>query len=152
MNADVTMASCWNKLASPFMCLVRLKTPKIARAIATIHGQNIHVQLKYIQKNGLNTKLTVHLDAAMVTENTKHHLQTSTGVKCRRVDFSDSKSKSLSLSKRGFGASVSAGVLVLEYEHLSERRGRSILELEVDIDEGFDPTLNGLSRLEITGR
>lgn len=120
--------------------------------MATIHGQNNHVQLKYIQKNGLRNKFTVHLDTAIATVNTKQHLQMSTGVNCKREDFRDSKEKSPSLFNNGFGAPESDGAVELEYEHLSERRGRIILEFEVDNDEKTDSQRNRLSKLETTER
>lgn len=82
--------------------------------MANIHGQNSHVQLKYIQKKGLKNKFKVHFDAAIATERTRHHLQMSMGVCCERVDFKESKEKSLRVFSSGLRESESEGVVELE--------------------------------------
>lgn len=92
--------------------------------IAAAHGQNSHVQLKYIQKNGLRSRFAAHFNAATAAESARHHLQMSRGVNWARDDFRVSKEKALSR----FSQSKSACGGEVEYEHFSQRRGRVSFE------------------------
>lgn len=68
----------------------------------------------------------------------------STGVNWRRDDFRDSKEKAPSVFGNWLGQPESAGGAEVEYEHLSERGVRVILEFEVESDEEMELQLDRL--------
>ncbi|KAK8641449.1 hypothetical protein V6N13_010854 [Hibiscus sabdariffa] len=102
-------------LASPIECFRKAYKPYKARATATNHGQNNQLQLKYIQKKGLKTILTVHLVAAIPRETIAAHLTIFIGVNSERVDLTESKERFLKGSSKGFRESELG---MLENEHL----------------------------------
>ncbi|KAJ1376813.1 flagellar motor switch protein FliM [Sesbania bispinosa] len=85
--------------------------------MATNHGQNNQVQLKYIQKKGLKSIFTVHFVAAIMMDNIPDHFTTSIGVNCSRVAFIDSNDRFLKYFRTGLLESV---LVSPEIEHLRE--------------------------------
>lgn len=83
--------------------------------MATNHGQNNQLQLKYIQKKGLKANFTVHLVAAIPRETIVAHLTIFIGVNSERLDLTESKERFLKGLSKGFGESELG---MSENEHL----------------------------------
>eukprot|EP00262_Sarcandra_glabra_P015024 TRINITY_DN4551_c0_g1_i2.p4 TRINITY_DN4551_c0_g1~~TRINITY_DN4551_c0_g1_i2.p4 ORF type:complete len:122 (-),score=36.16 TRINITY_DN4551_c0_g1_i2:301-666(-) len=117
--------------------------------MARSHGQNSHVQLKYIQEKGFKRRFMVVFAADMEREMIVAHLQTSRGVGGERFMGGKKEKRGFTVLVCGVGV-LGLGVL-LAYEHLSGEEKNALFVVAVDFGRHLSWNLRDLEVMKEKG-